>query len=94
MVEVGEGFVVDIGVEVGAVGKALGIGRDPAAEYGVVIAAAEADVAGELLGRFTPAPPCAGDAIGAGFLFPKGAIMPGAGKLAREGDQGADVAVD
>ena len=51
----GEGVVEDVLVEVGAVGEAFGVGGDPAAGFGVVVAAAEVDEVGDFaLGLVAP----------------------------------------
>src|SRR5271165_6374713 len=51
-VEFKEGIIVDIGIEVHAVGKALGIGGEPAAKMGSIKPAAEADEIKFCLGSF------------------------------------------
>ena len=39
-IKVGEGIIVNVGVEVGTIGKTLGIAGKPATELGIVVAAA------------------------------------------------------
>ena len=97
-----EGVVLDEGVEVGGVGEALGVGGEPAADIGAVVAAAIVDEAGlfvEAFGAEMPGVLEGGmwDEVVLGVedkLFAKGAVAVGFGR--REGgkrEEGGEAAL-
>lgn len=77
----GEGVVFDVGVEVGAIGKANGVGRGPAACGGVIVAAAKVDPAAFRVEAFAGIVPGIGGAGAMALGLAKGGIGIGFGQV-------------
>jgi hypothetical protein len=73
---------VDVGIEVDAVAAAFGVGGDPAADGGIVVASSKVDKARLFVGAFGGEAPGVGDRGVEDDLFAKGAVAVGGGGLA------------
>ena len=88
----GEGVVFDIGIEVGAIGKADGVGCGPAACVGVIVAAAKVDPAAFRVEAFAGKEPGVGGAGAMALGLAKGGIGIGFGQVVCGIYEGGDVA--
>ncbi len=88
-----EGIIFHIGVEIGSIGEADGVGGGPAAYSGVVVASAKVDPAGLGVEAFARKVPGVGSSESIALFFAKSAVDIGIGQgIGRSVDEQGDVA--